>query len=58
MHIVPHAQNLKKFDKIILEDTFKVAHLSGLETLALCFESFLWKEFLTKLQFFIKDGFF
>lgn len=44
-----HSENLKKCDEIILEHNFKVAALSGLETLALCFKSFLWKEFLTKL---------
>lgn len=48
---MPHSQNLKKLDKIILEHNFKVADLSGLERLALCFDSCLWKEFLSKLRF-------
>lgn len=48
IHVGPHSQNLKKLGKVILEHNFKVANLSGLERLALCFESSLWKEFLTK----------
>lgn len=50
----PHSQNLKMFDKTIHEHNCKVTDVSGAGTLALCFESLLWKEFLTKLRFFMK----
>ena len=58
IHVALHSQNLKKFEKVTLEHNFKVAWLSGLEGLALCFESSLWKEFLTKLRFFMRDDMF
>lgn len=58
IRVALHSQNLNKFEKVTLEHNFKVAWLSGLERLALCFESSLWKEFLTKLRFFMRDDMF